>query len=503
MLMLTLYQPEKYKVFLGKGKSLGFCTIWNEAEAVFKKSKTLQKKTAILGTLYSRYGVNIILRNLAINPRIKKLFIWGNGTLSNTQFGTMGKSLIEKIWKDGVDDDGTVKGTKFKLEKEIDVEILKKIITNVELIDISDLSFEEAEKYIEKIDVIDAPYMEPIEFPEAVLEKVETFPSEEVGWIIRGKTILEAWLRVVERIMRYGLIKGTQYGYHQRELIGATWVVSEENPDNLDLSLASDWPEELKKVTGAIEKDIKEYYSVFLSPDPPAGISYTYGNRLMNYPLGEKKLDQIEEVIVKQLKNSPDSRRAVATTLVPIIDAFSKEPPCITQIQALQSRGKLHFLATVRSHDIFKAAIPNAFGLRILQKKVSEKLGFELGQLQITSQSAHIYEQDWDNVYQLVKCAFWERTPNLTFDENSQSDSRGYMIIRLKNDKIAVDFCGPQGENLMNLEEKTAREIMHKIAQLELLSRSDHLLDIGAELQKAEIALNHKLDYYQDKPLNF
>lgn len=223
----------------------------------------------------------------------------------------------------------------------------------------------------------------------------------------------------------------------------------------------------------------------------------------MNYPIGDKKLDQIEEVIIKQFKDSPDSRRAVATTLVPSIDAFSKEPPCITQLQALQSRGKLHFLATVRSHDIFKAAIPNAFGLRILQKKVSEKLGFELGQLQITSQSAHIYEQDWNNAYQLIKCAFWEKTPSLIFDENSQSDPRGYMIIKLENNKITVDFYGPQGENLMNFEGKTAKEIMKKIAQLDILGGPDHLLDIGAELQKAEIALSNNLEYNQDKPLNF
>lgn len=499
--MVSLYQPEKYRVFLGNGKSFGFCTVWNEAESLFNKSAILREKTAILGTLYSRSGVNIILRNLALNPQIRKFFLWGSGGLSNTQFGVMGKSLIEKIWKDGVEDDGTIKGTKFKIEKEINVEVLKKIISNVEFIDISNLLFEEVENHLEKINEAGAPYMEPVRFPEAVLEKIETFPSEEVGWLVRGNTILETWLRVVERIMRYGLIKGTQYGYQQRELIGITWVIDSENPDSPDLSLASDWPEELIKVVGATEKYIKEYYSVFLSPELPVGISYTYGNRLMNYPLKDRKLDQIEEVIIKQLKDSPDSRRAVATTLVPEVDAFSKEPPCITQLQALQSRGRLHFLATIRSHDIFKAAIPNAFGLRILQKRVTEKLGFELGQLQITSQSAHIYEQDWDNANQLVKCVFWERKPK-TFNENTQNDPRGYMVINLEGGKINVNFYGPQGEKLMNLEGKTAGDLMNKIAQLDILSRPDHLLDIGAELQKAEIALKGGLNYSQDKPLD-
>ena len=193
---MNLYQPEKYKVFSGNGKSFGFCTVWNEAEAVFNKSEIIREKTAILGTLYSRQGVNIIIRNLALNPQIKKFFIWGNGGLSNTQFGLMGKSLIEKIWKEGIDSDGFVKGTKFKLEKEIDVEIVKKIISNVELIDMSHLSLEEAEKRINEEEAINEPYMESIRFPDAVLEKTETFPSEEVGWLVRGKTIIEAWLRV-------------------------------------------------------------------------------------------------------------------------------------------------------------------------------------------------------------------------------------------------------------------------------------------------------------------
>ena len=34
---------------------------------------TAEEKTAILGTLYSRSGVNIILRNLALNPQIRKI----------------------------------------------------------------------------------------------------------------------------------------------------------------------------------------------------------------------------------------------------------------------------------------------------------------------------------------------------------------------------------------------------------------------------------------------
>ena len=189
--------------------------------------------------------------------------------------------------------------------------------------------------------------------------------------------------------------------------------------------------------------------------------------------------------------------------MVPTVDKDSKEPPCITQIQAIQSRGRLHFLVTARSHDIFKSAIPNAFGLRTLQKKITRELGFELGKLQITSQSAHIYEQDWDQALKLSRCFFWERKPDLTFNPVTQADPRGNMIITVKGQEINVDFQGPAGEKLMTLNGDTAKELSSQIAHLELLSRYDHIMDVAMELQKAETAMRQKLSYSQDRPIVF
>jgi len=501
--MTELYQQDKYKVHVGEGSSVGFCTAWNEPDLVFKRSEVIRKKSKILGTLYSRQGVNIILRNLALNPSIKKLVLWANGPLSNTQFGKVGWSLLKKMWAEGITADGLIAGTNFKLEKEIDLQVVEKIRKNVELLDESAKDFEDVEGYLEGVSNDDKPYMDAVRFPDGVPEKVETFPSEDVGWLIRGNGILDAWTRLVERIMRYGTIKGTQYGYQQRELIGATWVARGEDPLNPDLSFALDWPQELREVTGATAEALKEYHTVFLSKEKPANLAYTYGNRLMAYPNGTEVIDQIRDVIIKQFKSSPDTRRGVATTMVPAIDANSTEPPCITQVQGLQTKGKFHLLVTVRSHDIFKAAIPNAFGLRMMQKTMADELGFELGQIQITSQSAHIYEQDWENAFKLVRCRFWEREPSQTFDPATQADPRGIMVISIESGKIVVTFQGPDGQELMKMEGATAKELAIKITHLELLSRSDHMMDIALQLQNAEIALKKNLKFHQDKPLVF
>ena len=64
--------------------------------------------------------------------------------------------------------------------------------------------------------------------------------------------------------------------------------------------------------------------------------------------------------------------------------------------------------------------------------ETARELGFELGELQITSQSAHIYEQDWDQALKLSRCFFCERKPDLVFDPNKHSDPRGNIIITVK-----------------------------------------------------------------------
>lgn len=495
----NLYQPDKYKVILGSGLSVGFCTLWNEPEKLLKVAPEILKRSAIIGTLYSRQGVNIILRNLALNPQIRNLYIWNVGALSCSPFGVSGKEILLKIWKNGVSQNGEVPETDFKIEKEINPEIVRLIIKNVSLKEITE---QDSKKIAEKLKAgEDDPYMRPVRFAEAVPKVIDVFPSEQVGFLVRGKNIIDAWVRVIDRIIRYGTVKGTQYGTQQRELIGVTWVIENENLD--DLSFGVDWPESLRKTIGLNIESINHYKSIFLSADLPEGIKYTYGSRLMNYPNEKQNINQIEKIIVKELKDSIDTRRAVATTLMPAIDKDSKEPPCITQIQVLQTNRKMHFLVTVRSHDIFKAAIPNAFGLRFLQQKIASDAGLEMGKLQITSQSAHIYEAEWEDAKKLVQCAIWNRKPDNKFNPKASADTRGIFIISVDNGKIIANFKTPSGNDLLIITGRTALEVSKKIAQLELINLPEHLLDIGAELQKAEIAISKNISYIQDRALKF
>lgn len=90
-------------------------------------------------------------------------------------------------------------------------------------------------------------------------------------------------------------------------------------------------------------------------------------------------------------------------------------------------------------------------------------------------------------------------------------DPKGYFLIKLdrKKNKINVGYCifkklGSNTENDMIavIEGTTAIEIVNTLIRNKYISSLQHAADMGIELNKAEIALRHNLNYIQDKNLN-
>lgn len=127
---------------------------------------------------------------------------------------------------------------------------------------------------------------------------------------------------------------------------------------------------------------------------------YTYHDRIVNYPIRDAEknrysFDQIQFVI-NELKRNPSSRRAVILVRDPSIDAFSDDPACLQHIQYFIRDGKLHCKVLFRSNDACKATYMNAFGLIMLQKRVADELGVEVGTYTHRASSFHCYEKDFD-----------------------------------------------------------------------------------------------------------
>ena len=89
-------------------------------------------------------------------------------------------------------------------------------------------------------------------------------------------------------------------------------------------------------------------------------------------------------------------------------------------------------------------------------------------------------------------------------------DPKGYFLIAIDKKKkiLNVGYCvfkkkgnKPLNEMISVVSGKTAIEIVNTLIKYKYISSLQHAADMGIELCKAEIALQYKLNYVQDKDL--
>ena len=124
---------------------------------------------------------------------------------------------------------------------------------------------------------------------------------------------------------------------------------------------------------------------------------YTYHNRMaaMKTPDG-KEQDQIA-FVVEELKRNPSSRRAVILVRN-WEDLSSDDPACLQHIQYFIRDGKLECKVLFRSNDACKASFMNMFALIMLQKRIAEEIGVQVGSYTHRANSYHCYERDFSSL---------------------------------------------------------------------------------------------------------
>ena len=113
------------------------------------------------------------------------------------------------------------------------------------------------------------------------------------------------------------------------------------------------------------------------------------------YTYHQRYADQYQ-FIIYELKRNPDSRRAVMMIWDKTKDDYSDEPPCFNHAQFLIRDNKLNMKVLFRSNDACKATFMNAFALIMLQKRIADELGVEVGTYTHRANSFHCYERDFD-----------------------------------------------------------------------------------------------------------
>lgn len=401
-----------------------------------------------------------MLRNILANPLIRFIFLDG------VDINKSGEALL-KFMKDGQG---------FRMEKEIPVKVLKLFRNSVQILDARGETPHLLERRIKKLPKL-PPFTKPQVFPEAK-PSLQTFPSEESGFVIRESKIALAWLRILNLVYKFGTIKSSEYGVEQKELLNITTVITGENPKKIF------FPEWLP----FSKRELKDYYPRVLSAEKIPGVSYTYGGRLRDYR--GVAHDQIREMI-KRLRRAPHTRRAVAVTWDPLVDGSGQHPPCLIQLLAHIQNRKLYLTAIFRSHDIYGAWPENTFALCKLQEEFSKKLKITPGFLTIISNSAHIYADKWVEAQEILQHYY---PKELTWRE----DPRGNFEISLRNNKISVVHLTLEGKTGWQFDGTKTVDLYKTIINQGLVSLSEHAAYLGKELARAEQALRQRKPYVQD-----
>ncbi len=471
-----LYYRER--LWLGNVKNgfIGIATLWTPKEKIIwaldKKSK---EKVAVIGQLYTKRGIEFIFRNIWANPKIRYLIITGNDQVGSADplLKARGQSDEIKSFLETVPD-------KF-------IDIFSK---NVEIIDYRNRSMAELKKLINSLVSKPAFAKKGKLFPEIKPKGID-FPSENSVFRVEAKTIGEAWLQILNLIIKFGrrVPRGLVYGGYERTLLNLAAVITGENIKK----------PKLRPFLGFTKDRLRDYFKNFFSVDRGKE-PYSYGERLFSYQTEKKAVDQVA-MMVKKLKKFPYNKGAMAVLWQPQIDNFPiRQPwrtPCLTLVQGFCLDNKFHLTAYFRSNDMFTAWPQNAFALKKLQTEIAERIGKKPGDLTIISHCAHIDEGDLSGAQKII-----EKNQQLF----CQIDPRGSLIIEVRKKEIIVQHLSLDGKILAEYRQdgkvkKAALKMVQKLLSGNVISRIDHALDIGEQLGRAEDAVKLGLKFEQDKEL--
>lgn len=454
--------------------SVGIVTLWTPKEHIAKKIDP--SHYSLLGQLYSNDGVNPLIRNILALPRIRTIIICGQDRIGSAD-------ALSAFFENGINDDYKIIGKEEgSIDKEIPRDAIETLRKHITLIDMRGvMKSDEVARVAATCEQQETLWAEPAIYKEAQISS-DWFPSEHSGFSYRGKTVAEVWPKLLHAIMRFGELKNSNHtSGQQRELLNVTSVITDEDPKNMSFAPYFEFT--------------KEHFDIYkdqvMTAERLESLSYTYGMRMRDY----HGINQIEEMIEK-LKKEPWTRQALASLWDVQKDHQSAHPPCLTIVHALIKYDKLFLVCYLRSNDIFRAWPENALAFRLLQKEIADAVGVAIGPLTTIADSAHIYQENFSRAQEIID----EWYPTLACEQ----DPRGNFIITVVPKKhIHVTHVTPQGKKIGFYKGKTATQVMNAIARDQGISVPIHALDMGAELQKAEFALQYDLPYTQDRPLKF
>jgi thymidylate synthase len=504
-------------LILGSGY-IAICTGWTPAKSV--AAKLDPSDYAVIGNLYSASrGINFLVRNLLANPHVCDLVVM-DSTREDKNSGSVQclKDFFENGVYKGKNDvgkecwviDSLVKGY---IDIDIPLEVLNQLRSSVTLRD----NLTTYAILMLRLSVYGAnkPWAKPMVFPYNEPTS-EVKPGPRYGHRIEGKTIAETWIKILQRIKTTGTIRPTGYDGKWQELIDLMAIVTDEPEDFY-------FPE--PNYLPLDREYLKNYIPQILDDaNYREGVKYTYGQRLRSW-FGQ---DQIKAVITKLIKEI-DSASAVMSLwdsgsgnyqILAEHDSWRGHDhntiargerkggdsdhnhggsPCLNHIWVRVVDNELSLTATFRSNDMFSAWPANAMGLRALQRHIRDEIASQseydltMGPLITISQSAHIYDDCWENVEQLINNQYQSI---ISQEFRGYSDPAGNFLVETDGNNITVSQLTPSGEFVGNWEGKNPLKLIRQIIADCPSIQSFHIGYLAREIERAS---QLKTNYTQDK----
>lgn len=106
------------------------------------------------------------------------------------------------------------------------------------------------------------------------------------------------------------------------------------------------------------------------------------------------------------LERDPDTRQAI----IPIfsihdLGLVTKDYPCTLSLQFLRRAEELHLVVNMRSNDLWRGTLYDAFCFTALQELMAHDLGLRCGDYVHQAGSLHLYEADWAKAQPVVQLA--------------------------------------------------------------------------------------------------
>jgi len=210
------------------------------------------------------------------------------------------------------------------------------------------------------------------------------------------KNALDAWKESLREIIQKGKDFKDREDRVCREILNmAITVEIPEQSINLPINF-------MKNIDKWVYPSKEELESIMLDKNTSNLYKYTYGPRIFNF---QSQKNQVEEFIIPLLKKDQDSRRALIVLYDPLNDSRieNKDIPSLALIYFKIKNKKLNITCFIRSNDMFIGWPANVYQIFTLQKLVAESLSVKTGSITTFSASAHVFEEHFEDVQELIK----------------------------------------------------------------------------------------------------